>query len=98
MRASAEIGYEDTRSLDPENTEKTVREESFGVWFKLTKEELERSGFQVTSDPNQMNVHVDEEHEPITTSLTTTTSSSTSAPQIVLFEFYILRLGLYQKW
>ncbi|MFW9779489.1 MAG: DUF362 domain-containing protein [Candidatus Heimdallarchaeota archaeon] len=93
MKTSNEIGYEDTRSLDPENTEKTVLEESFGVWFRLTQEELERGGFQVTSDPSQMNVYVDEEHESVGTSSTTTTSSTTPAPQVTLLIASVLTIS-----
>ncbi|MFW9854731.1 MAG: DUF362 domain-containing protein [Candidatus Thorarchaeota archaeon] len=94
MRASSEIGYQDTRSLDPENTEKTVSEESFGVWFRLTKEELERGGFQVNSDPRQMNVYVDEEHEAMGTSSTTITSSTTPVPQVTFIIASVLIIGL----
>ncbi len=53
---ASSIGYDRTQTLNPENTEKRGLEEAFGVWLDLTKDELLRSDYNVTSDENRMNI------------------------------------------
>jgi hypothetical protein len=50
------IGYDDTHTLDPENTERSGLTEAFGVWLDLTKDEMLRSNLNVTIDENRMNI------------------------------------------
>ncbi|MHA2073844.1 MAG: DUF362 domain-containing protein [Candidatus Hodarchaeales archaeon] len=74
------LGYDDLRSLDPDNFESTGLQTDAGIWFNLTKHEILRAGIDVISQENQMNVYVDK--NPIissTTSLSTTISYTTSA-------------------
>lgn len=62
VQAAGIIGYNDTRTLDPDNTDKNgVWEEAFGVWLKLTKDQITAAGYNVTTDENHMNVYVNDQ-------------------------------------
>jgi len=67
---ASSIGYTETQTLNPENMEKSGLVEAFGVWLDLTKDELLRSDYNVTSDENRMNI--------ITNSSSTSSSSASS--------------------
>lgn len=59
------IGYSDTHTIDPDNTDKTgVSDEAFGVWLSLTKNEIIAAGYDVTTDENQMTIYVKSEGTP----------------------------------
>ena len=58
IQAASLIGYGDTSTLDPDNTERSGLREAFGVWLNLTKNEIIRAGYNVTTDENYMNVYV----------------------------------------
>ncbi len=81
---ASSIGYDDTQSLQPDKTVRGRLEEAFGVWLELTKDEMLRSGCNVTSDENRMNV---------VTNSTSSSSSSSSSP-ISGFEVIISVLSL----
>jgi hypothetical protein len=75
------IGYSDIHTLDPENTERSGLEEAFGVYLGLTRDELQREGYNVTTDENRMNVYVHQESASQTSSTDSTSSpGSTSTP------------------
>jgi hypothetical protein len=59
LQTSELIGYTDTYSLNPSSTDSTGLTEAFGIWLNKSKEELIRSGYNVTSDEPKMNVYVD---------------------------------------
>jgi hypothetical protein len=71
IQTANSIGYDNTHTLDPENKQKSGLEEAFGVWLRLTKEELLRSNFNVTTDENRMNIIINS---------SSSSSSSTSTP------------------
>ena len=53
------IGYTDTKSLDPSNTDKSgVSGEAFGVWLNLTKNEIVAGGHNVSNDEKHLNIYV----------------------------------------
>jgi len=59
VQAAERIGYSDTHTLDPDNTNRNgVIGEAFGVWLNKTKDEILRGGYQVTTSEEQMNVYV----------------------------------------
>jgi len=58
VQAAGKIGYADTHTLDPDNTERSGLREAFGVWLNFTKNEIIRGGYDVTTDENRMNVYV----------------------------------------
>lgn len=58
VQAASLIGYNDTHTLHPDNTNKSGMEEAFGVWLNLTKNEILAGGYNVTTDENHMNVYV----------------------------------------
>jgi hypothetical protein len=65
LQTASLIGYTDTHTLDPDNTEKSaVSGEAFGVWLSLAKDEILAGGYNVTTDENQMNVYVESEGVP----------------------------------
>jgi len=68
------IGYENPDTLDPDTTEKNGLKEAFGVWLNLTKEEILRGGFNVTTDENHMNIMYDSQND--TTSMSSLVSST----------------------
>jgi hypothetical protein len=62
MQAAQLIGYNDTHTLDPDNTDKSgVYTEAFGVWLNRTKNVFLSAGFNVTTDENNMNVYINPE-------------------------------------
>ncbi|MFX0096085.1 MAG: DUF362 domain-containing protein [Candidatus Hodarchaeota archaeon] len=91
------IGYDDIRTLDPNNSEKKGLDEAFGTWLNLTKNELVRGGYNVTTNEKQMNIHVYQNHTGIfgrttdTTSKATTTTATNTVPG---FGFTSLGLSL----
>ncbi|MFX1532619.1 MAG: DUF362 domain-containing protein [Promethearchaeota archaeon] len=56
------IGYDDIHTLDPDNSEKSGLAEAFGTWLNLTKNELVRGDYNVTTNEKQMNVYVYQDH------------------------------------
>jgi hypothetical protein len=50
------IGYKDTHSFDPTNTQKNGLDEAFGIWLNLTRDELVRGNFTVTLDEDQISI------------------------------------------
>jgi len=76
------IGYTDTHTIDPDNTDKSgVNGEAFGVWLSQTENEIVDGGYPVTSDENKMNVYVkSEEPSPPPTPSPTAASTSTPTP------------------
>ena len=80
MQTSNLIGHTDTRSIDPDNTNRIgVSGEAFGTWLNLTKNEIARGGYSVTSDENRMNVHLISE-DPAPTPTAAPTPTPTAAP------------------
>ncbi|MCG3220971.1 MAG: hypothetical protein H7641_06285, partial [Candidatus Heimdallarchaeota archaeon] len=53
------IGHIDSYSLDPDSSDTTGLTEAFGIWLNKSKDELVRSGYNVTSDELNMNVYVE---------------------------------------
>ncbi len=51
------LGKSGTHTLDPENNDRSGLEEAFGVWLELSKDELLRAGFNVTSNEEEMNIY-----------------------------------------
>ncbi len=59
VQAATLIGYGDTHSVDPDNTDRTgVFNEAFGVWLNLTKNEILAGGSNVTTDEQRINVYI----------------------------------------
>lgn len=59
VQASQIIGYTDTHTLDPDSIDRNgVEDEAWGIWLNRTKNEISRSGYNVTTDENHMNVFV----------------------------------------
>lgn len=58
VQAASFVGYNDTHTLDPDNSKRSGLVEAFGVWLNLTKNEIRAGGYNVTSDENAMNVYV----------------------------------------
>jgi hypothetical protein len=54
LQVARNAGYIDTSSLDPDN----ISTRSFGQWLRLSMQELDQAGYQVTADEAQMNVYV----------------------------------------
>lgn len=78
------IGYSDIHTLDPENTQRSGLEEAFGVYLGLSRDELQREGYNVTTDENHMNVYVHQESASQTSSTDSMSSpGSTSATDSV---------------
>jgi len=94
MQTADLIGYTDTHTINPDSTDSTgVKNEAFGVWLKLTENELANSGYSVTSQENEMNVYITSENlnptpsptpipTPSPTPTPTPTPTSTSSPTI----------------
>ncbi|MHA2202730.1 MAG: DUF362 domain-containing protein [Candidatus Hodarchaeales archaeon] len=97
-------GFNDTQTIDPDNIRRWGLDEAFGIWLNLTKEEISRSGFNVTTNEDCMNVFVSEDLSPISSSMSSsttpmsanfsTTSSSRSPDQTSGFGITILVLSL----
>jgi hypothetical protein len=58
VQAASLIGYDDTHTVDPDNTERSGLSEAFGVWLNLTKNEIVAGGYNVTTSEDHMNVYV----------------------------------------
>jgi uncharacterized protein (DUF362 family) len=56
MPASEEIGYTDLRSLDPDYE----KSETFGSWLLLSKDALNRAGYNYTMDNEKINVYLED--------------------------------------
>ncbi|HID90396.1 TPA: DUF362 domain-containing protein, partial [Candidatus Bathyarchaeota archaeon] len=54
MQVARLRGFEDTSSIDPDNTAPG----SFGEWLRLSMQEMQRVGYRVTINEDQMNVYV----------------------------------------
>jgi hypothetical protein len=72
------IGFSDTHTLDPDNTEKSGLTEAFGIWLNKSKNELIRGGYNFTTNINRMNVFVSSP-DSSTSSISSTSSSSLSS-------------------
>ncbi|MFX0208371.1 MAG: hypothetical protein ACFFDT_20480, partial [Candidatus Hodarchaeota archaeon] len=72
-------GFNDTQTLDPNNTQRWGLNEAFGVWLNLTKEEISRSGYNVTTNEESMNIFVYEDHS-LASSTNSSIISSTGPP------------------
>ena len=67
MQTANLIGYTDTHTIDPDNTDRSgVSGEAFGVWLGKTENEIVDGGYPVTSDENKMNVYIKSEAPPLT--------------------------------
>ena len=65
MQTANLIGYTDTRSINPDNTNPSgVFGEVFGVWLELSKNEIATRGYNVTTEESQMNIYVKSEAPP----------------------------------
>jgi hypothetical protein len=82
VQAASLIGYDDTHTLDPDNTHRSGLKEAFGVWLTLTKNAIIAGGYNATTDENRMNVYVSP--EPIPPKFTLAVDSS---PIEVTFTF-----------
>ncbi|MFX0123239.1 MAG: DUF362 domain-containing protein [Candidatus Hodarchaeota archaeon] len=93
------IGYDNTQSLDPDNNERGGLGEAFGVWLNLSKEELLRADYNVTSNENSLNVFVYEAQVPSSTSLprNTTSPNQTSSFSIVLLVLSLIIIVSLQQ-
>lgn len=73
------IGYTDTHTLDPENTDRSGLTEAFGVWLNQTKDELRRVGYDVTTNEDSMNIyHFQGNISSVPSSDSSTTSTHTN--------------------
>ncbi|UCB60139.1 MAG: DUF362 domain-containing protein [Candidatus Bathyarchaeota archaeon] len=64
-QAATLIGYTDIHSIDPDNTNKSgVSNAAFGVWLKLTKDEIIAGGHHATTEETHMNIYVKSEGMP----------------------------------
>jgi hypothetical protein len=79
MQTADLIGHTDTQSIDPDNTDRSLSGEAFGVWLGLTESEIVGGGYSVTSDENKMNVYAKSE-APQPTPTPSTTPSPTPTP------------------
>lgn len=77
MQTAHLLGYEAVHTLDPDNTQRSGLEEAFGVYLELTRDELIREGYNVTTNEDRMNVYV---HESLPGSTSSTTPLSSSSP------------------
>lgn len=59
MQTAKSIGYSDTHTLDPDNTNPSGSwGEAFGVWLELARNEISTAGYSVTTDESRMNVYL----------------------------------------
>ncbi len=58
VQAASTIGYDDTRTVDPDNTDRNGLAEAFGVWLDRAKNEIVAGGYIATTDEDCMNVYV----------------------------------------
>jgi len=84
MQTANLIGYTDTHTIDPDNTDRSgVSGEAFGVWLGRTENEIAFGGYPVTSDENKMNVYVKSEApSPTPTPSPNPTSSPAPTPTV----------------
>ncbi|MFX0066644.1 MAG: DUF362 domain-containing protein [Candidatus Hermodarchaeota archaeon] len=90
-------GYDDIHTLDPDNSERSGLAEAFGTWLNLTKNELVRGSYNVTTNEKQMNVHVYQNHTKAlvsTADITNKTITTTVADRIPGFGSLSLVLSL----
>ncbi|MFX0150403.1 MAG: DUF362 domain-containing protein [Candidatus Hodarchaeota archaeon] len=73
------IGYDNVDSFNPDIFERNGLTEAFSVWLNLSKNELMSQSLNVTTDENQMNIHVYQEHGPIISYSNGSTDSSAPA-------------------
>ena len=66
--------FEDTHTLDPDNTQRWGLDEAFGVWLNLTKEEINRGGYNTTRNEESMNIFVYEDLSPASSSMSSSSS------------------------
>ncbi len=74
VETAKSIGYQNINSLDPDKYERNGLREAYGVWLNLTKDELIRGGYDVTTDEERMNIHVFQ--DPLLTSVSTISTNS----------------------
>jgi hypothetical protein len=89
------IGYDDTHTLHPDNTERSGLTEAYGVWLDLTNDEMLRSNFNVTLDENRMNIITNSSSVGITTSSSFSSQSSntqTSGLEVAFLSIVCLSL------
>jgi hypothetical protein len=59
MKTANLIGYTDLHTINPDSTNSSgVDREAFGIWLKLTENEITNGGYTVTSQETKMNVYV----------------------------------------
>jgi len=54
MQVAQTLGFKDLSPVDPDNNASG----SFGEWLRLSMQEIEKAGYQATTDEDQMNVYV----------------------------------------
>jgi len=64
VQAAELIGYTDTHTISPDYSLNGAWSEAFGTWLNLTKNEIIAGGFNVTTDENHMNIHVNSDSKP----------------------------------
>lgn len=91
------IGYENTNTFDPDYSEKSGLIEAFGIWLNLTREELIRGGFNVTTDENRMNIFYDSQNDIFTSSSSSISISSNIISTKVTpgFDFVLIIFSLF---
>ncbi|UCG00271.1 MAG: DUF362 domain-containing protein [Candidatus Heimdallarchaeota archaeon] len=67
-------GFNDTQTLDPDNVQRWGLNEAYGVWLNLTKEEIRRGGYNVTTNEDCMNIFVHEDYSLISSSMSSSSS------------------------
>ncbi|MHA2293957.1 MAG: DUF362 domain-containing protein [Candidatus Hodarchaeales archaeon] len=77
------IGYTETYTLDPDNTEKGGLDEAFGVWLNRTKNEFLREGYNFTSDENRLNVFIEQDQQADNSSSTSSTLPSSTQVSLI---------------
>jgi len=61
------IGHSNTYSLDPDSTRSRGLTEAYGIWLNESEFEFTRSGYNFTSDENNMNVYIISDNPEIET-------------------------------
>ena len=82
VQAAQAIGYSDTHTLNPENTNRAgVTGEALGTWLPKSRDALLRAGIEVTTNEQQMNVYViDQSTIPSPSPSPTPTPTATPTP------------------
>jgi hypothetical protein len=79
VQAAQAIGYSDTHTLNPDNTDRTgVSTEALGVWLPKARDALLRAGIQVTTNEQQMSIYAFNSDIPPSPSPSPTLSPSPS--------------------